>query len=184
MHGPRRSVALPESEGRSNARTWWVCRAMRCWSARRVDWVGDTRPGLKSLLWAIDNARVDTVVVSRLDRLARNLRGGLELLARLADRGIRVVSVSEGIQFDNSTGRPIASILLGVASYERETTGERIRAGAVAARASAKHVGRPRNEKRLQQVRRMRDENLTVIRIAEKLGRFRQAVYQALAKSR
>lgn len=104
-----------------------------------------------------------------MDRLARNLRDGLGILADLADKGIKVVSVSEGIQFDNSTGRLIASILLAVASFEREVTVERIRAGMQAARANGKHVGCPRNEKRLAGIRKMKDEGLTVIQVSERL---------------
>ncbi len=157
--------------------------------ASEVRWYEDKRTGttterdaLKRLLWAVDKGRVDTVVVFRLDRLARNLRDGLAMLADLADRGIRVVSVSENIDFGNSTGRLIASILLAVASFERETIVERIKAGMEAAKANGKHVGRPRNEKRLQRIRRMRDDGLTVIDIAHRLDCSRQAIYQSFAR--
>jgi len=62
------------------------------------------RPQLAKLLRAVERGRVDTVVVFRLDRLARNLRDGLTILSDLAERGIRVVSISENIDFGNSTG--------------------------------------------------------------------------------
>ena len=123
------------------------------------------------------------MVVFRLDRLARSLRDGLEMLATLADKGIRVVSVSENIDFGNSTGRLIASILLAVASFERETTVERIKAGMQAAKANGKHVGRPRNDKRLRAIRKMRDDGMSVKAIASNLNLTRQAAYQALAKT-
>ena len=123
------------------------------------------------------------MVVFRSDRLARNLRDGLAMLADLADRGIRIVSVSENIDFGNSTGRLVASILLAVASFERETIVERIKAGMEAAKANGKHVGRPRNEKRLQPIRKMRDGGMTVNEVADRLNCSRQAVYQALAKT-
>lgn len=152
-------------------------------AALRMNNYKHRRPQLQKLQWAISKGRIDTVVVFRLDRLARNLRDGLALLADLADRGIKCVSTSEGIQSDNSTGRLIASILLAVASFERETTVERIKAGMAAAKANGKHVGRPRNEKRLQRIRKMRDGGLTVNEIAAKLDVSRQAVYQALAKT-
>lgn len=153
------------------------------WFEDRITGTTTDRPQLQKLQWAISKGRIDTVVVFRLDRLARNLRDGLEMLADLADRGIKCVSTSEGIQFDNSTGRLIASILLAVASFERETTVDRIKAGMAAARANGKHVGRPRNDKRLQQIRKMRDDGMTVNAIADKMDVSRQAVYQALAKT-
>jgi len=153
------------------------------WYEDRITGTTIDRPQLQKLLWAVEKNRIDCVVIFRLDRLARSLRDGLEMLATLADKGIRVVSVSENIDFGNSTGRLIASILLAVASFERETTVDRIKAGMAAAKANGKHVGRPRNEKRLTQIRKMRDDGMTVNAIADKLDVSRQAVYQALAKT-
>lgn len=153
------------------------------WYEDRITGTTTDRPQLQKLLWAVEKNRIDCVVIFRLDRLARSLRDGLEMLATLADKGIRVVSVSENIDFGNSTGRLIASILLAVASFERETTVDRIKAGMAAARANGKHVGRPRNEKRLNQIRKMREDGLTVAQIAAKIQVSRQAVYQSLAKT-
>ena len=141
------------------------------------------RPQLQRLIWAVDKGRIDTVVVFRLDRLARNLRDGLSILADLADKGIRVVSISENIDFGSSTGRLIASILLAVASFERDSIVERIKAGMAASKASGKHIGRPQNKKRLEKIRKMRNEGMAVIKIAEKLECSRQNIYSALAKT-
>ncbi|HPF41572.1 MAG TPA: recombinase family protein [Phycisphaerae bacterium] len=141
------------------------------------------RPALAKLLRAVDRGRVDTVVVFRLDRLARNLRDGLAILADLASKGIRVVSISENIDFGNSTGRLIANILLAVAEFERETTIERIRAGMAAAKESGKHVGRPRNDKKLNRIRKMFDSGMKATEIADKLGCSRANVYTALKKT-
>jgi len=107
------------------------------------------RPQLAKLLRAVAKGRIDCLVVFRLDRLARSTRDGLTILADLAERGVRVVSVSENIDFGSSTGRLIASILLSVASFEREVTVERIRAGMDSAKANGTHIGRPRDAKRL-----------------------------------
>jgi len=142
------------------------------------------RPQLGKLLRAVDKGKVDTLVVFRLDRLARNLRDGLTILSDLAERGIRVVSISENIDFGNSTGRLIASILLAVASFERETTVERIRAGMAAARANGKHVGRPRDQAKLRQIRTLYDEGMPAQKIAGKLKCSRSNVYAALEKTK
>ncbi len=145
--------------------------------------VNTDRPQLQKLIWAVDKGRVDTVVVFRLDRLARNLRQGLEILADLADKGIRVVSISENIDFGSSTGRLIASILLAVASFERDSIVERIKAGMAASKANGKHIGRPQNRKHLEKIRKMRDDGISVIQISVKLNCSRQNVYAALAKT-
>lgn len=141
------------------------------------------RPQLGKLLRAIDNGKIDCLVVFRLDRLARNTREGLQVLADVADKGVRVVSVSENIDFGNSTGRLIASILLSVAAFERETTVERIKAGMIAARENGKHIGRPRDEKRLTEIRRLFDKGMKAVQIADKLKCTRANIYSALKKT-
>lgn len=142
------------------------------------------RPQLHKLLRDIDKRKIDTLVVFRLDRLARNTREGLQLLADVADKGIRVVSVSENIDFGNSTGRLISTILLAVAAFERETTIERIRAGMSAARENGKSIGRPRDDKRLKQIRKMFDDGVKATAIAHKLRCTRSNVYAALDKTK
>ena len=44
-------------------------------------------------------------------------------------------------------------------------------------------AGRPRNEKRLAEVRKLRDDGKTAIQIADVMGITRQAVYSALARA-
>ncbi len=138
------------------------------------------RPELKKLLWQIDRGRIDCLVVFRLDRLARNTRDGLQILADLGNKGIRVVSISENIDFNNSTGRLIASILLSVASFEREVLKERIKAGMESAKQRGIHVGRKRNPTKYLEVQKMRQKGMSVIDIADKLKIRRQSVYYLL----
>jgi DNA invertase Pin-like site-specific DNA recombinase len=151
------------------------------WYEDRLSGKTMDRPKLLRLLRAIERGDLDTLVVFRLDRLARSTRDGLQILADVAEKGTRVVSVSESIDFSNSTGRLIASILLSVAAFEREVTVERIRAGMDAAKANGTHCGRPRDEKRLQQIRMMR-QTMSAQAIADKLKISRQAVYSALSR--
>ena len=58
---------------------------------------------------------VDTVVVWKLDRLSRSLRDGVNVLADWCDRGLRVVSVTQQIDFNGALGKMLAAVLLGVA---------------------------------------------------------------------
>ncbi|MCK4625876.1 MAG: recombinase family protein [Phycisphaerae bacterium] len=153
------------------------------WYEDKMTGTTTDRPQLQRLLWGIDKGRIDTVVVFKLDRLSRSMKDGIQILSDLASKQVRVVSVSENIDFGSSVGRLLASILLAVASFERETTVERIKAGMQAAKANGVHVGRPRNDKRLAEIRKMKDEGKTVIQIAEAMGGItRQAVYSALAR--
>jgi DNA invertase Pin-like site-specific DNA recombinase len=168
-------------------RQWQVQNHVRAedikWYEDRMSGATVDRPQLKKLLKAITEGKIDTLVVFRLDRLSRSTLDGLKVLADVAEKGIRVVSVSENIDFSNSTGRLIASILLSVASFERETTISRIKAGISAARAAGKHCGRPRDDKKLKQIRRMFESGVKATVIATKLKCTRSNVYCALSKT-
>lgn len=141
------------------------------------------REQLKKLLWSVEKGRLDTICLYSLSRLARNTQDGLRILSDLADKGIRIVSISENIDFNSTTGKLVASILLSVATWERSTIVERIKAGMAASKKAGKHVGRPADLKRLQMIRKMKDEGATVIQIADKLECSRQNVYSALKKT-
>jgi len=150
------------------------------WYEDKMSGATADRPALGQLLRAVERGSVDTVVVYSLSRLARNTRDGLTILADLGQRGVRVVSVSENIDFNNSVGRLIASILLSVGTFEREITRERILAGL---RATDKRIGRPRNEKKLTRIRALQQQGLGVAVIAGQLKCSKQNIYKALAKT-
>jgi DNA invertase Pin-like site-specific DNA recombinase len=55
------------------------------------------------------------VIVWRLDRLSRDLRDGINVLADWSDKGLKVVSVTQQIEFNGAFGKLLSAILLGVA---------------------------------------------------------------------
>lgn len=150
------------------------------WFEDKMSGATSDRPALGQLLRAVERGNVDTVVVYSLSRLARNTRDGLTILADLGQRGVRVVSVSENIDFGNSVGNLIASVLLAVAQFERELIRDRIIAGL---KATDKKIGRPRNDKKLARVRALHDGGLSVAEIAGKMGCSKQNVYKALSRT-
>ena len=88
---------------------------------------GDTleRPQFEQLQKLIFNGVVNSVVVWKLDRLSRSLRDGIATLCSWCDKGIRVVSTSQQIDFNGTVGKMIASILFAIAEIEQETRRER-----------------------------------------------------------
>lgn len=154
------------------------------WYEDKISGAKSERPALNKMMRAVERGSIDTVVVVRLDRLSRSTRGGLETLSQLADQQIRVVSISQNIDFNGSMGRFLATLFLAIAEFERETIVERIRDGLAAARASGKILGRPVNNKRHAQIRKMKSEGYSVIDIADELGCSRQNIYKALAGER
>src|SRR5688572_3102625 len=77
------------------------------------------RPAFERLQKAIFNGEVKTIVVYKLDRLSRKLKDGINTLCEWCDRGLRVVSVTQQIDFNGTVGKIIASVLLGVAEMEQ-----------------------------------------------------------------
>ena len=87
----------------------------------------------------------DVVVVPRLDRLARNLSGGLRTIEELHAQGIYIRSLAEGLDTgdDSPTSRLMLHMLLSLAEWERGTIRDRIKAGVERAAAEGRTGGRP-----------------------------------------
>lgn len=85
------------------------------------------RPGLKRLLADVENGKVDTIVVYKVDRLTRSLADFAKIVEALDARGVSFVSVTQQFNTTTSMGRLTLNVLLSFAQFEREVTGERIR---------------------------------------------------------
>jgi len=90
-----------------------------------VQWFEDTesgattaRPGFQDLEAAIFAGTVKTVVVWKLDRLARSMRDGINTLSAWCSKGVRVVSVTQQINLSGPVGQLIASVLFGISLPE------------------------------------------------------------------
>lgn len=142
------------------------------------------RPSLQRLLRDIDKGKIHTLIVTRLDRLSRNLRDGLDILRKLTERGIRVVAVQQNLDFNGAMGKFLSALFLALSEYERDLTVARIREGLQARKEKGLRLGRPRNEKRLAMIRKLYDEGMGATQIAEKLGCSRANVYFALDKTK
>lgn len=137
-----------------------------------------TRPELEACLRALQPG--NTLVVTKLDRLGRTVRGLVELLDSLHERGVKFRSLTEGIDTSTSTGRLMFNIIAAVAEMERELIRERTKAGLAVAAGKG---GRP---PRLQphdvvEARRLRDvEKRSVQAIAKKFKVSRSTIIRAL----
>lgn len=99
------------------------------------------RPRMKRLIdYAQDG---DTVVVWRIDRLGRSLIDVLNTVSLLRRQGVKIRSVSDGIDPDTSAGRMMLGMLATLAEYERELITERVNAGIAAAKQNGTRFGRP-----------------------------------------
>ena len=99
------------------------------------------RPGMKRLMDYVEPG--DTVVVWRIDRLGRSLIDVLNTVNLLRDKGVKIQSLSDGIDPETTSGRLMLGMLATLAEYERELITERVNAGIAAAKQSGTRFGRP-----------------------------------------
>ncbi|MGF7176662.1 recombinase family protein [Azospirillum doebereinerae] len=93
---------------------------------------------------ALAQARnIDVVLVTELSRWGRSTLDLLETLRELEARRVSVIALS-GMTFDlaSAAGRMMATVLAGIAEFERDLLRERVRSGLAAARARGKVLGR------------------------------------------
>lgn len=101
-----------------------------------------SRPVLDRLLASL--RRGDTLVVYKLDRLARSMTQFVRVFEDLRVRGIEFKSLTESIETTSAHGRMFLHMLGAFAEFERELIRERCLAGQRAARAAGKNWGRKR----------------------------------------
>jgi len=139
------------------------------------------RPAFDKLQADIFNGRVHTVVVWKLDRISRSLKDGINTLCDWLAKGIRVVAVTQQLDFSGPTGQLVASVLFAVAAMERENIRENTRRGLAAAKARGVKLGK-RPKLFAKDIVPLLESGKTVAEVAEQFGKTRQAIYLALRR--
>ena len=114
------------------------------------------RPELNKLMDQLQEG--DLLVVTKLDRLARNTVEGIEIIENLFNKGVSVHVLNIGLLENTTMGRFFITTLLAVAEMERNTIIERTQAGkAIAKQREGFKEGRPRkySDKKLKQALKM-----------------------------
>jgi DNA invertase Pin-like site-specific DNA recombinase len=125
----------------------------------------------------------DTLVVTKLDRLARSVRHLHEIVEDLKKRGISLQILNLGIDTGTPTGKLMLTMLGGIAEFEREIMLERQKEGVAKARDAGKYMGRkPTVQLQADEIRRLNAEGKSAIEIAAELGIHRSGVYRVLDK--
>lgn len=126
----------------------------------------------------------DTVVVTALDRLGRSLSGVIRTVETLAQAGVLLRSLREGIDYSTSTstGRMLAGIFASLAENERDLMHERAAAAREAARLRGRHTGRPPKltTDQARQVRSLRAGGEPISDLVRSFGVSRATIYRAI----
>lgn len=97
----------------------------------------------KAVMALAQARRIDAILVTELSRWGRSTLDLLGTLRELETRRVSVIALN-GMAFDlsSATGRMMATLLAGIAEFERDLMGERIKSGLAAARARGRLLGR------------------------------------------
>ncbi|CQR42196.1 site-specific DNA recombinase; e14 prophage [Thiomonas sp. CB3] len=101
------------------------------------------RPGLAQAMEQLREG--DTLVVWKLDRLGRTVKGLVELVESLQAQGIQFRSLTDAIDTSSPSGRFFFHVMASLAQMERELIAERTKAGLQAARKAGRIGGRKRS---------------------------------------
>jgi DNA invertase Pin-like site-specific DNA recombinase len=143
------------------------------------------RPQLQA---ALDYMRADdTLVIWKLDRLARSLKQLIETMEKIQARQIAFRSLTETLDTGSVGGKLVFHIFAALAEFERGLIRERTLAGLAAARERGKLGGRPLalSEADLQIARTLlKDPKIPVSEIAKRLGVSSATLYRHLPGGR
>lgn len=107
------------------------------------------RPEFDKLLSKLSEG--DTLVVTKLDRIARSASEGSKLIQGLLDKGVSVNVLNMGKMDDTPTGKLICTIMFAFAEFERDMIVERTQEGrAIARKNPGFREGRPKKYTRKQ----------------------------------
>jgi len=134
--------------------------------------------------------QIDVILVTELSRWGRSTQDLLETLNRLAGWKVSVVAMS-GMTFELETphGRMMATMLAGIAQFERDLISERVKSGLAAAKARGKKLGRqpgqrPKSDKLAPEVIAASEEGRSYRWIARDLGISKNTVLDIMKRHR
>jgi DNA invertase Pin-like site-specific DNA recombinase len=137
---------------------------------------------------ALDYARSgDTLVVWKLDRLARSMKQLIETIEKLRLRGIGFRSLTESIDTTTAQGLLVFHMFSALAEFERSLIRERTRAGLAAAKRQGRTGGRPPKltEDDLEAARALlANPDIGVTQIADRLGVSPATLYRYIPAAR
>ena len=83
------------------------------------------RPGMSRIKELVNGRKIDTIIITKLDRLTRSVRDLADLLELFERRGVSLVSVNESLDTATAAGRLVLNVMASVSQWEREAIGER-----------------------------------------------------------
>jgi DNA invertase Pin-like site-specific DNA recombinase len=141
------------------------------------------RPELRKMLGYIRKG--DTVIVTKLDRLARSTKDLLSIAEEVKKKGADLEVLNIHLDTKSPTGQLMLTMLAAIAEFERGIMLERQREGIDIAKEEGRYKGRkPIEETKLQQVQTLVDGGMSVSKAVSEVGIGRRTYYKAIEEGR
>lgn len=139
----------------------------------------------KELDRALDYVREgDTLVVTKLDRLARSMPNFADITRKLKTKGVELRVLNLNLDTGTPTGKLMLNLMGSIAEFERDMMLERQREGIAKAKANGKYKGRaPTARAKAEDVRRLKAEGKTADAIVAQVGVSRSSVFRILREA-
>ncbi|MCA9940037.1 MAG: recombinase family protein [Anaerolineales bacterium] len=140
----------------------------------------DKRPRLQACLEYVREG--DTLVVTRLDRLARSTLHLCQIAAELEKKGVALQVLDQSIDTNDATGRLLFNMLGAIAQFETEIRAERQMEGILKAKANGVQFGRRKKLKagEVQELRQRRREGELIKTLMKEYHLSKATVYRYL----
>ena len=151
-----------------------------CTTIRSEKRSGTTTEGRTELSTVLDFLRRgDTLIVTRIDRLARSVADLQTIVRAVQAEGAHLKATEQPIDTSTAAGKCFLDMLGMFAEFETNLRRERQMEGIAKAKAAGVYKGRPKSIE-AQQVRELKSKGLGATEIAKQLGIGRASVYRAL----
>jgi len=140
----------------------------------------DNRPKLKACLEYVREG--DTLMVTKLDRLARSTRDLLNMVNTLQEKGVELLVLDQNIDTGTSTGKLMLTLLGAIAEFENDLRKERQADGIALARERGIKLGRKArlSTEKISEMRRKRADGVKIKDLMKEYGLSKASVYRLL----
>jgi|SRR5215472_17497227 len=171
---PRQLKAVKEYAAKHDLKIVQVYREEGISGTRELE----NRPALQELLTALYSNGVKTVIIEKLDRLARDLMVQETIIADMRKKGIEIISVAEpDLMVDDPSRKLMRQIFGAIAEYDKamlvmKLRGARQRVKAQTGRCDGRkpYGERPGEQEVIERIVALRGEGLGMDKIAERLN--------------
>jgi DNA invertase Pin-like site-specific DNA recombinase len=122
----------------------------------------------------------DTLIITKLDRLARSTRDLLNIMQRLVSSGIKLQVLDQQIDTSTPTGMLLFTMLGAIATFENDLRKDRQMQGIDLAKRKGIKFGRKRSlsSEQIQEVLLKRSEGIKVVDLMTEYGLSKASIYR------